>query len=150
MHKINFAEDTRSKLSKMLHDPNFSLAQREDYIKNVLPTWLTYWEKLAPPLTAVVGIVCHISQVEDMYLGLSIPSICFQTVSFMTKKFNWLIFLARHIYIFIYLWTFKYLLPCGTTFSMTIYARVVSKGFTVVTKVSELKRRCHIYGQWQL
>lgn len=36
------------KLNKIFYDPNFSIASRNTYITDVLPTWLCYFEKLAP------------------------------------------------------------------------------------------------------
>jgi hypothetical protein len=36
------------KLNKIFYDPNFSIASRNTYINDVLPTWLAYFEKLAP------------------------------------------------------------------------------------------------------
>ncbi|KAK2189301.1 hypothetical protein NP493_109g02002 [Ridgeia piscesae] len=43
-------EDARSKLSRMLYDPNFSFADRDEYLKKTMPLWLGYIEQQAPPL----------------------------------------------------------------------------------------------------
>ena len=36
------------KLNKVFYDPNFSISLRNTYITDVLPSWLGYFEKLAP------------------------------------------------------------------------------------------------------
>lgn len=43
-------EDARMKLTRMLYDPGFSMSDRNHYLKEVMPVWLGYFEKLAPPL----------------------------------------------------------------------------------------------------
>lgn len=50
MKKYFFVEDLRSKLGKVMYDPNFSMTKRNDYVANILPTWLSYFEKLAPAI----------------------------------------------------------------------------------------------------
>ena len=45
---FDFVEDLRMKLNKVFYDPNFSMASRNNYISDVLPNWLGYFEKLAP------------------------------------------------------------------------------------------------------
>ena len=37
------------KLNKIFYDPNFSIASRNSYVTDILPTWLGYFEKLASP-----------------------------------------------------------------------------------------------------
>ncbi|XP_013381282.1 glutathione S-transferase [Lingula anatina] len=44
-------EDLRAKLAEVLHNPDFSLKLREQYLNETLPVWLGYFEKLAPPLS---------------------------------------------------------------------------------------------------
>ena len=53
----NSSEDVKSKLSKMLYDPEFSLDMRDDYFKNVAPVWLGYLEKIAPSVQAKVSMI---------------------------------------------------------------------------------------------
>ena len=36
------------RLEKVFYDPNFTIASRNTYITDVLPTWLDHFEKLAP------------------------------------------------------------------------------------------------------
>nr|XP_054764224.1 glutathione S-transferase Mu 1-like [Lytechinus pictus] len=43
-------EDARSKLSKMIYDPSFSLAIRNEYLREIAPLWLGYFEKIAPSI----------------------------------------------------------------------------------------------------
>ncbi|KAI0222734.1 Glutathione S-transferase P 1 [Lamellibrachia satsuma] len=43
-------EDVRSKLSRMLYDPNFTFTDRDEYLTKTMPKWLGYIEQLAPPL----------------------------------------------------------------------------------------------------
>ena len=52
---LSFVEDARSKLSKMIYDPAVSKKDFEHYLTNVMPMWLGYLEKLAPPLAAKVS-----------------------------------------------------------------------------------------------
>ncbi|CAH1775922.1 unnamed protein product, partial [Owenia fusiformis] len=42
------AEDVRAKYGKMVYNPDFTLADREEYLTVTLPLWLGYFEKLAP------------------------------------------------------------------------------------------------------
>ncbi|KAJ8040549.1 Glutathione S-transferase P [Holothuria leucospilota] len=44
------AEDFRSKLSRIIYDPNLSVDMRDDYLQNVAPVWLNHFEKLAPQI----------------------------------------------------------------------------------------------------
>jgi len=44
-------EDVRSKLSKVLYDPEFSLKTRKEYLTVTMPLWLGYLEKQAPALS---------------------------------------------------------------------------------------------------
>ena len=43
-------EDARTKLSRMLYDPNFSFSDRDEYLVKTMPLWLGHIEQLAPPL----------------------------------------------------------------------------------------------------
>ncbi|EDV22238.1 Glutathione S-transferase P 1 [Trichoplax sp. H2] len=41
-------EDMGKQLSKIMYDPSFSVAMRDEYLKSTLPTWLGYFERLIP------------------------------------------------------------------------------------------------------
>eukprot|EP00794_Sanderia_malayensis_P007682 gene7682-8519_t len=41
-------EDITSKLSKIVYNPDFSRGMREEYMNVILPTWLGYFENIAP------------------------------------------------------------------------------------------------------
>ncbi|XP_030851489.1 glutathione S-transferase P-like [Strongylocentrotus purpuratus] len=45
-------EDARSKLSKLVYDPSFSVAMRDEYLKEIAPLWLGYFEKIAPSISS--------------------------------------------------------------------------------------------------
>lgn len=46
------AEDFRSKLGKVIYDPNFSVVMRDEYIQTTAATWLPHFEKIAPNIQA--------------------------------------------------------------------------------------------------
>ncbi|XP_038049580.1 glutathione S-transferase P-like [Patiria miniata] len=45
-------EDFRSKLSKIIYDPDFSVQMRDEYIKTTAPMWLEHFERIAPSIQA--------------------------------------------------------------------------------------------------
>ncbi|XP_071510088.1 glutathione S-transferase P-like [Diadema antillarum] len=45
-------EDAKSKLSKLIYDPAFSVEMRDTYLQETAPLWLGYFEKIAPSITA--------------------------------------------------------------------------------------------------
>ncbi|XP_022087367.1 glutathione S-transferase P-like [Acanthaster planci] len=45
-------EDFRSKLSKIIYDPGFSVKMRDEYLQSTAPMWLEHFEKLAPSIQA--------------------------------------------------------------------------------------------------
>lgn len=51
----SLTEDFRSKLSRIIYDPNLSVDMRDDYLQNVAPVWLNHFEKLAPQIRDEVG-----------------------------------------------------------------------------------------------
>ncbi len=79
----SLSEDARTKLGRMIYDPKFSMADRENYLKEVMPTWLGHFEKLAPSLTKQVRTLCHLSSVDSRLAGRSDDTIIGLIVQFL-------------------------------------------------------------------
>ena len=79
---FSITEDAVTKLTRMLYDPQFKMADRERYLTETMPLWLGYFENLAPPLAKQVILLlstCDITKIpiSTEYVQSCIVNNCF-------------------------------------------------------------------------